>query len=173
VLQIGTGSFTQVTKKFGSDFQPRVGVIQPTGNGKTVVRAYAIMVNQSNTGVTGETSTADRLPFRGHGTAASNIKLDSAATQAGSAALAPSFTDPNFLPGRMQTWNVNVEREFGGTGVMAGYFGSHGDRQRIPINLNQFVTQGGSARPYVRLSAASPILPNTTLGNITDSTSLG
>ena len=44
----------------------------------------------------------------------------------------------------MQTWNVNVEREFGGTGVMVGYFGSHGDRQRIPINLNQFVTPGGT-----------------------------
>ncbi len=178
LLQIGTGSFTQVTKN-GSDFQPRVGVIwNPTGNGKTVVRgAYAIMVNQSNTGYfTGETSNPPIVsPFSGQaaGTAASNIKLDSAATQAGSAALAPSFTDPNFLPGRMQTWNVNVEREFGGTGVMAGYFGSHGDRQRIPINLNQFVTQGGTVRPYVRLSAASPILPNTTLGNITESTSLG
>ncbi len=56
---------------------------------------------------------------------------------------------------------------------MVGYFGSHGDRQRIPINLNQFVTQGGTVRPYPRLSAASPVLPNATLGNITESTSLG
>ena len=49
--------FTQVTKN-GSDFQPRVGVIwNPKGDGKTVVRgAYAVMVNQSNTGYfTGET----------------------------------------------------------------------------------------------------------------------
>ena len=38
--------------KNGSDFQPRVGVIwNPTGDGKLVVRgAYAVMVNQSNTG---------------------------------------------------------------------------------------------------------------------------
>jgi hypothetical protein len=178
LLQIGTNGFTQVTKN-GSDFQPRLGVIwNPTGNGNTVVRAaYAVMVNQSNTGYfTGETGNPPIVsPFSGQasGTAASNIKLDTAATQAGSAALAPSFTDPNFLPGRMQTWNANVEREFGGTGVMVGYFGSHGDRQRIPINLNQFVTAGGTVRPYVRLSAASPIQPNTTLGNITDSTSLG
>ena len=56
---------------------------------------------------------------------------------------------------------------------MVGYFGSHGDRQRIPINLNQFTTPGGTVRPYPRLSAASPILPGTTLGNITESTSLG
>lgn len=178
LLQIGNGGFTQVTKN-GSDFQPRVGVIwNPTGNGKTVVRgAYAVMVNQSNTGYfSGETGNPPIVsPFSGqaNGTAASNLKLDTALSQAGSAALNPSFTDPNFLPGRMQTWNVNVEREIGGTGLMAGYFGSHGDRQRIPINLNQFVTQGGTVRPFVRLSAASSILPNATLGNITDSTSLG
>jgi hypothetical protein len=178
LLQIGNGGFTQVTKN-GSDFQPRLGVIwNPTSDGKLVVRgAYAVMVNQSNTGYfTGETGNPPVVsPFSGQasGTAASNIKLDTAVSQAGAAALAPSFTDPNFLPGRMQTWNVNVEREIGGTGLMVGYFGSQGDRQRIPINLNQFVTQGGTVRPYVRLSAASPILPNTTLGNITDSTSLG
>ena len=73
----------------------------------------------------------------------------------------------------MQTWNVNLERQFGGTGVMVGYFGSHGDRQRIPINLNQFTTPGGIVRPYPKLSASSPILPGTQLGNITETTSLG
>jgi hypothetical protein len=87
--------------------------------------------------------------------------------------LNPTFTDPNFLPGRMQTWNVNVEREIAGTGVMVGYFGSHGDRQRVPINLNQFTTPGGTLRPYPRLSASSPILPGAALGNITEQTSLG
>jgi hypothetical protein len=178
LLQIGNGGFTQVTKN-GSDFQPRVGVIwTPAANGRTVVRgAYAVMVNQSNTGYfSGETGNPPIVsPFSGQasGTAASNLKLDTVASQAGAAALNPSFTDPNFLPGRMQTWNINVEREFGGTGLMVGYFGSHGDRQRIPINLNQFATQGGTVRPFVRLSPTSPILPNATLGNITDSTSLG
>jgi len=179
LLQInGAGGFTQVTKN-GSDFQPRVGLIwNPTGDSKTVVRsAYAIMVNQSNTGYfTGETGNPPIVsPFSGQasGTAASNLRLDTAVSQAGSAALAPGFTDPNFLPGRMQTWNVNVEREIGTLGLMVGYFGSHGDRQRIPINPNQFTTPGGTLRPYVRLSAASPILPGTALGNITESTSLG
>jgi hypothetical protein len=178
LLQIGTGAFTQVTKN-GSDFQPRLGVIwNPTGDSKLVVRgAYAVMVNQSNTGYfVGEANNPPlTTPLSGQaaGTAASNIKLDSALSNAGAAALNPSFTDPNFLPGRMQTWNVNVEREISGIGLMVGYFGSHGDRQRIPINLNQFVTPGGTVRPYVKLSTASPILPGTTLGNITEQTSLG
>jgi Carboxypeptidase regulatory-like domain len=179
LLQIGgAGGFTQVTKN-GSDFQPRVGLIwNPQGDGKTVVRsAYAIMVNQSNTGYfTGETGNPPIVsPFSGQasGTAASNLRLDTAVSQAGSAALAPSFTDPAFLPGRMQTWNVNVEREIGAVGLMVGYFGSHGDRQRIPINPNQFTTPGGTVRPYARLATTSPILPGTALGNITESTSLG
>jgi hypothetical protein len=179
LLQIGgAGGFTQVTKN-GSDFQPRVGLIwNPKGDSKTVVRsAYAIMVNQSNTGYfTGETGNPPIVsPFSGQasGTAASNLRLDTAVSQAGSAALAPSFTDPAFLPGRMQTWNVNVEREIGAVGLMVGYFGSHGDRQRIPINPNQFTTPGGTVRPYARLATTSPILPGTALGNITESTSLG
>jgi hypothetical protein len=178
LLQIGNGGFTQVTKN-GSDFQPRLGVIwNPTGDGKTVVRgAYAIMVNQSNTGYfsgeTGNPPIVNPLSGQANGTATSNIKLDTAFSQAGSSALAPSFTDPNFLPGRMQTWNVNAERELGGMGLMVGYFGSHGDRQRIPINLNQFTTPGGTVRPFPRVSSASSILPGAVLGNITEQTSLG
>jgi hypothetical protein len=176
--QIGSNGFTQVTKN-GSDFQPRVGIVwTPTSDGKTAVRAaYAVMVNQSNTGYfVGEANNpplTTPLSAQAAGTAASNVKLSSAVSGAGSTALAPTFTDPNFLPGRMQTWNVNVEREFGGTGVMVGYFGSHGDRQRIPINLNQFTTPGGTVRPFPVLSASSPILPGATLGNITEQTSLG
>jgi hypothetical protein len=177
LIQIGTHGFNQVTKN-GSDFQPRVGAIwTPNRSGLVVRAAYAVMVNQSNTGYfvgeTGNPPIVNPLSSSAAGTAASNIKLDTAASQAGSATLAPTFTDPNFLPSRTQSWNVNVERDFRGTGVMVGYFGSHGDRQRVPINLNQFTTPGGTIRPYPQLSAASPILPGAVLGNITEQTSLG
>ncbi|PYR11578.1 MAG: hypothetical protein DMG00_10240 [Acidobacteria bacterium] len=180
LLRIGSG-FSQVTKN-GSDFQPRIGLIwNPTGDGKLAVRgAYAVMVNQTNTGYfTGEAGNpplVTPLSAQAAGTATSNIKLDNAiGGAAGAATLSPTTTDPNFLPGRTQTWNVNVEREFGGTGLMVGYFGSYGDRQRIPVNLNQFITPGGTVRPFPRLSAASPILPGATptLGNIIEIASTG
>ena len=178
LIQIGTNGFDRVHKN-GSDVQPRIGVIwNPKGDGKTVVRgAYAIMINQSNTGYfTGETNNppiVNPLSSQAAGTAASHITLSNAASSAGAAALAPSFTDPNFQPARMQSWNVNVERELGAIGLMAGYFGSHGDRLRVPINVNQFLVPGGTVRPYPRLSASSPIMPGATLGNITEQTSLG
>ena len=71
----------------------------------------------------------------------------------------------------MQTWNVNVERQIGpALGVMAGYFGSHGDRLRITRNVNQLVN---GVRPYPTLSPTSAILPGNALGNITETDSLG
>jgi len=178
LLQIGSG-FNQVTTN-GSDFQPRVGLIwNPTSDGKLAVRgAYAVMVNQTNTGYfTGETGNpplVTPLSAQAAGTTASNIKLDNAIGGASAGAtLAPSTTNFNFQPGRMQTWNVNVEREIGTMGLMVGYFGSYGDRQRIPLNINQFTTPGGTVRPFARLSATSPILPGSALGNITEVESIG
>ena len=53
---------------------------------------------------------------------------------------------------------------------MAGYFGSYGDRLRIPVNINQFVN---GVRPYPTLSATSPISPGAALGNITEVQSAG
>ena len=56
---------------------------------------------------------------------------------------------------------------------MVGYFGSKGDHLRVSRNLNQFASPGFTTRPFPRLSASSPILPDSPLGNITEITSLG
>jgi len=179
LLQInGAGGFTQVHKN-GSDFQPRLGIVwTPGADSKTAVRgAYAVMVNQTNngyfTGMTGNPPLVTPLSAQAAGTAASNIKLDNAVGGAGGVALNPAFTDPNFMPGRMQSWNANVERELGPMGVMVGYFGSHGDRLSVPINLNQFTVPGGTVRPFLRVAATSPISPGVTLNNIAERVSLG
>ena len=52
-----------------------------------------------------------------------------------------------------------------GLAVTIGYFGSKGTHLRLSRNLNQLLPNG--TRPFARLSAASPILPNTPLLNIT------
>jgi hypothetical protein len=155
----------------GHNMQPRVGVIwNPSGNGRMVVRgAYAVTVDMPVANVVSPTSA--NPPLAVPLTFAGNIRLDSAAATALASGLAPNSVDPNFQSGRVQTWNVNVEQQIGpALGVMAGYFGSHGDRLRITRNINQFVN---GLRPFPRLSQASAILPGGALGNIAETDSLG
>jgi hypothetical protein len=170
VALVRLGAGIDQPHKSGNDLQPRLGVIwNPTADGKLAVRgAYAVMVNQTNTGYIG--GAASNPPLAVPLNVAGAVRLDSALATAQASGLAPATTSPDFLPARMQTWNVNVEREIGATGVMIGYFGSHGDRLRIPININQFVN---GVRPFPALSATSPISPGAALGNITEVRSVG
>jgi hypothetical protein len=54
--------------------------------------------------------------------------------------------------------------------VTVGYLGSHGSHLRISRNINQPVN---GVRPFAALSAASPIQPGVTLGDITQVESSG
>src|SRR5262249_54782628 len=87
------------------------------------------------------------------------------------AGLSPASVDHDFRNSYVQSWNLNVQREVpGGIGVQAGYFGSKGTHLRITRNVNQITSAG---RPFPRLSATSPILPGTPLGNIFEINSAG
>jgi hypothetical protein len=173
VFDAASDSLVQVANpyKTGQYLQPRAGVVwNPTRDGRTAVRAaYAIMVDQPVANVVSPTSS--NPPLAVPLTFAGNIRLDSAAPTARASGLAPMSVDPNFESGRMQTWNVNVERQIGSSlGVMAGYFGSKGDRLRITRNINQPVN---GVRPYPTLSSTSSILPGGAVGNIAETDSLG
>src|SRR5262245_3802708 len=167
---VSLGSGIDQIHDAASDFQPRLGAIwNPTGAAGVIVRgAYAVMINQTNTGYVG--GSTSNPPLATPLNVAGNVKLDSALASAQASGLAPTTTSPDFQPARMQTWNVNIEKEVAQTGVMVGYFGSHGDRLRIPVNINQFVN---GVRPFPRLAATSPISPGATLGNITEVQSVG
>jgi hypothetical protein len=181
LFDASTASLVQVGSSAGPDqvypnshnVAPRLGVIwSPTGSGRTVVRAaYAIAVDQPVTNAV--TVLASNPPLATPLTFTGNIRLSNAAATATAAGLAPLSITPDFNGGRMQTYNVNVERQIGSTlGLMLGYFGSQGDRLRIARNLNQLINNG-TARPFPTLSASSPILPGSQLTNIIETTSLG
>jgi|KBSSwiStaDraftv2_1062776.scaffolds.fasta_scaffold38536_2 outer membrane receptor protein involved in Fe transport len=147
-----------------SNIQPRLGFAwDPFGNGKTSVRAaYAIMVEQPLTNAVFNTSfnppLATPLTFTG------SIRLDNAINIATAAGLAPVTVDHNYQDSNVQSWNLNVQHEvIRDLMVMLGYFGSKGTHLRMTRNINQPIN---GVRPYVRLSDASPELPNTPLGNI-------
>jgi hypothetical protein len=157
-----------------SNYQPRVGLVwDPFKDGRSSVRAaYALLSDQPVTNLV--TATAGNPPlvtplsFTGP---AGSIRLDNALTVAQAAGLAPQSVDAGFRNPRLQTWNLNLQREiFKNMALMVGYFGSKGDHLRISRNVNQFVN---GVRPYPRLSPSSPILPGSTVGNITEVTSLG
>jgi hypothetical protein len=173
VFDAASNSLVQTPNPYptGHNFQPRVGAIwTPASDGRTVVRAaYAVMVDMPVANVVSPTSS--NPPLATPLTFAGNIRLSNAVNTALASGLAPNSVAPDFQSGRMQTWNVNVERQIGPSlGVMAGYFGSHGDRLRITRNINQFVN---GVRPFPTLSTSSPILPGSVLGNIIETDSLG
>jgi len=174
----GTASLVRVgqggrDKIYGnkSNYQPRIGVVwDPFKDGRTSIRAaYALLSDQPVTNLV--TPTAGNPPLVTPLTFTGAIRLDNALAVAGPAGLAPNSVDEDFRNPRIQSWNLNVQREVSNNfGVMVGYFGSKGDHLRISRNLNQFVN---GVRPYPRLSASSPILPGSALGNITEVTSIG
>jgi hypothetical protein len=93
-----------------------------------------------------------------------SIRLDNAISIATAAGLAPVTVDHNYQDSNVQSWNLNVQHEvIRDLMVMLGYFGSKGTHLRMTRNINQPIN---GVRPYVRLSDASPELPNTPLGNI-------
>lgn len=151
------------------NFQPRLGFAwDPFGDGKTSLRgAYAVLVDQPVTNLV--TPLASNPPFAnpvalpaGRTTGLATAVADARA--AGS--LSPNAVEPGFDNAYVQSWNLNLQREVGaGIGVTVGYFGSKGTHLRITRNINQLV---GGVRPFAALSPGSPVLPGTTLLNITE-----
>jgi hypothetical protein len=168
--RIGTTGRDQIYPN-DNEIVPRFGIVwDPGRDGRTSVRAaYAVMVDQPVTNVV--TPTASNPPLATPLTFAGPIRLEDALETATAAGLAPSSVSPDFQGGRLQTWNVNIERQLGRQmGVMVGYFGSKGDRLRISRNINQPVN---GVRPFPVLSDDSPIMPGAPLGNIIEVDSIG
>src|SRR4029453_17297598 len=119
---------------------------------RTVVRAaYALLSDQPVTNLV--TPTAGNPPNVTPLTFTGPIRLDNALDVAGPAGLAPSTVDAAFRNPRIQTWNVNVQRQvWKDFSVMVGSFGSKGDPLRVLRNLNQIVN---GVRPFPSLAADS------------------
>ncbi len=166
LVQVGSG-IDPVYNQNNRNFQPRLGFAwDPFKDGKTSLRgAYAIQADQPVTNIV--TPLASNPPLATPLNVAGAVRLNNAIDVArGSASLAPASVDSNFDNAYVQSWNLNLQREITPSlGVQVGYFGSKGTHLRISRNINQ---GPATARPFPRLSAGSPISPNTALGNITE-----
>ena len=170
LLRVGV-DVEKIYRENNANIEPRLGLAwTPDADGRTVVRAaYGWAVDQP--GTTAVRDTAGNPPFATPITATGSIPLSGAVSLTQPIALAPVTVDPELRNASLRSWNVNVQRQLAGDlAATIGYFGSRGRNLRISRNLNQPVN---GARPFSALSAASPILPGTTLGNITQVESTG
>jgi len=169
LIRVGSG-IDAIYHENNKNFQPRVGFAwSPFGGGTTVLRAaYGIYADQPMTSVV--TPTSGNPPLAIPLTFTGSVRLDNAINVAGTVSLAPQTVDHDFDNAYMQSWNLNVQHQFTPFVLMVGYIGSKGTHLITRRNINQPVN---GARPYVTLSSSSPILPNTSLGNITQAESSG
>jgi outer membrane receptor protein involved in Fe transport len=169
LVQVNNG-IAPVYATNNKNLQPRVGFAwDPWGDGKTSVRAaYAVLVDQPITNLV--TGLASNPPFANPVALPANTTATFATlatVAAPGTSLSPSATDLGFDNAYVQSWNVNVQREVArGLGVTVGYIGSKGTHLRLSRNINQILPTG--VRPFVRVSASSPISPNVPLLNITE-----
>jgi hypothetical protein len=146
------------------NFQPRVGFAWlPFTSGKTVLRAgYGIYVDQPMTSIV--TATSGNPPLAIPLTITGAVRFDNALNLAGPAGLAPQTVAHDFDNAYMQSWNLNLQHQLSNFVLTIGYISSKGVHLITRRNINQPVN---GLRPYPMLSSASPILPGTPLGNIT------
>ena len=132
------------------EFRPRIGLASdPSGNGKTVVRAGAgFYYDQPVTNiVTGLTSNP---PFTSAVNITSNISLADPFNAPAGSGSAIQAVDPNFQNGRVLSYNFNVQREEFGTVFQAAYVGSQGRHLRLIGDYNQGI---GGVRPFKGFSS--------------------
>ncbi|HKV41191.1 MAG TPA: TonB-dependent receptor, partial [Blastocatellia bacterium] len=175
-----TDTLDQVSQVYGTNshnFEPRLGFAwDPFNDGKTSVRgAYAILYDQPVTGtVTGATTNPPfGTPVAAQTGGGVTVTLQNPlASAAAAGTVAPAATNANFREPYVQDWNLNIQREITPTlSLMVGYFGSKGTHLRIARNINERIL--GLNRPFLTLSASSPILPGKGLNNITEVDSSG
>jgi hypothetical protein len=170
LLRVGF-DIDEIYRQNNRNFEPRTGVVwDATRDGRTVVRAaYAWAADEP--GTTAVRDTASNPPFAIPLSASGLIALGSAQSTTRPTGLAPATVDPQFRNASLRSWNVNVQRQLArDVAATIGYFGSSGRNLRISRNINQPID---GIRPFAELSEASPILPGTPLGNITQVESTG
>ncbi len=175
LVQVGTNGFGSAYKQ-NYNYEPRLGFAYDVfGAGRTVLRGgYGYMADQPVSGTVG--GVAGNAPFSSsvsYSNASAPIPVGNLLNSALANGLAIGSVNPNFHNAYTQTYNFNVQHQLGAGVVMSvGYYGSQGRHLRARTNQNQPIN--GGARPFLKLSATSPIAPGSASNsNISEVNSVG
>jgi hypothetical protein len=164
---LGTNGVTQPFQTNNKNIQPRIGFAwDPTGDGKTAVRAgYAILTQQPTTNILSSSNPPFAIPLASSSTT-NSITLENPPVNPSTTS--PRIVDPNYHDAYAQDWNVTVQRALTDTlGLQVAYVGSKVTHLQQELNLNQPGLNDGlflpkSAAPY---SNFGELLSVTSNGN--------
>ncbi|HEY1580691.1 MAG TPA: TonB-dependent receptor [Terracidiphilus sp.] len=168
------GSLVPATEPYNQNYnyEPRVGFIYDVfGKGTTILRGgYGLMadapVSDAVTGLASNPPNAN--PVSQTAVPPVGLPVGSLYSSASRASLAPSAINPKLSNAYTESYNLNLQQQFGPGIVMEmGYIGSQGKHLRIERNINQLNYPAGAGnRPFPDVSLTSSILPGAGLGNI-------
>ncbi len=167
-----TATLQQVDQPYNQNYNydPRVGFTYDVfGTNKTILRGgFGLLADQPNEGVV--SGLASNPPNSIPVSLSAGGPVGSLYKSAALSGLAPSSTNPNYRNAYIESFNLNLQQDLGfSTVLQVGYIGSEGRRLRVPLNINQYVSNTGTStvRPFVAVSSSSLIRPSAALGNIT------
>jgi hypothetical protein len=165
-----TDTLVHVSEPYNQNYnyEPRVGfIVDVFGNNNTILRGgYGLLADEPVSGVV--TGLASNPPNANPVSQTGTLPVGTLYSSAALASLAPNATNPRLSNAYTESYNLNLQQQFGQGVVMeVGYIGSEGKHLRIQRNLNQFIYPSGTpTRPFAQLSLASAIRPGAGLGNI-------
>ena len=176
LTQAGTDGQPRQAYNQTYNFEPRLGFAYDAfGTGKTVVRGgYGYLVDApvsgSGGGLASNPPNSSAVSYNGVAIPVGNLYNSAAAS-----GFTISSINPNFKNAYIESFNLNLQQAVPfGMVASIGYYGSVGRHLLIRTNENQATGPVGSAHPFTKLSATSPILPGLPIAsNISEVNSIG
>jgi hypothetical protein len=176
LTQVGTNGLGRNPYSQNNNIEPRVGFAWDLlGNGRSVLRGgYGYLVDQpvANilTGLGANPPFAKSVSYSG-----SAIPVGTLMNNATAAGISLAWVNPHYKNAYIESYNLNLQQALPyGLVAQVYYAGSLGRHLLLITNANQIIGGVSTNRPYLTLSASSPVAPGQSIAsNINERNSIG